>query len=180
MKRVSRGYLAAAIAVAAIAGLAPAWAVNKCVIDGQTVFQDAACPGKGEAITVKPASGASRPAATDPSGTDTAVKPMTEAQRIESKVKQSQDSRRKVDLETRIVPGTENEIARHRAQCDREYQALQAKKSYAKNNLAGATWENSISSEMAALATRCDTRNRDLRDELERLRAECQKLGGCN
>lgn len=173
------GGLKALIVAAAVAVLAPAWAVNKCVIDGQTVFQDAACPGKGEAIKVKPASGTSRPAATEPSGTETAVKPMTEAQRIESKVKQSQDARRKADLESRIVPGIENETARHRGQCDREYQALQAKKSYAKNNLAGATWENSISSEMAALATRCDTRNRDLRDELDRARAECQKLGGC-
>lgn len=179
MISLSRAGFVLAIAVAAMAGTAPAWAVNKCVVDGQTVFQDASCPGKGEAITVKPASGSARPAVTEPSGTDTAVKPMTEAQRIESKVKQSQDARRKADLETRIVPGTENEIERHRAQCDREYQALQAKKTKANNNLAGATWENSISSEMSALATRCDTRNRDLRDELERLRAECQKLGGC-
>lgn len=34
-----------------------AWAVNKCTIDGQVVFQDTACPGKGEAIKVSPASG---------------------------------------------------------------------------------------------------------------------------
>jgi hypothetical protein len=39
----------------------PAWAVNKCTIDGKTVFQDAACPGKGEAITVRPASGHAQP-----------------------------------------------------------------------------------------------------------------------
>lgn len=51
--------------------------------------------------------------------------------------------------------------------------------SKANNNLAGATWENPILSEMSALATRCDTKNRDLRDELERMRAECQKLVGC-
>ena len=46
-----------AIAVATMAGTAPAWAVNKCVIEGQTVFQDADCPGQGEAIKVRPASG---------------------------------------------------------------------------------------------------------------------------
>lgn len=57
MNRNTAACIKVAIVAAAIAGLAPAWAVNKCVIDGQTVFQDAACPGKGEAITVKPASG---------------------------------------------------------------------------------------------------------------------------
>jgi len=35
----------------------PAWAINKCTIDGQVVFQDAACPGKGESLNVRPASG---------------------------------------------------------------------------------------------------------------------------
>lgn len=181
MTSLSRAAATLAIAVAAMAGTAPAWAVNKCVIDGQTVFQDAACPGKGEEIRVRPSSGPSRPpaASADSSPAAPVNKPLSEAQRIEAKVKESQDSRRKTDLESRIVPGTKSEIERQRVQCDREYQALQAKKVLAKNNLAGATWENSISSEMSALATRCDTRNRDLRDELERARAECQKLGGC-
>jgi hypothetical protein len=41
----------------------PALAVNKCSIDGKTVFQDAACPGKGETLVVRPASGQAQPAA---------------------------------------------------------------------------------------------------------------------
>lgn len=171
--------LKAAILLVALAGSAPIWAVNKCIIDGQVVFQDAACAGKGEAIKVRPASGSAHPAAVLPNGGEVPPKPLTEAQRIESKVKQSQDARRKADLETRIVPGTDAEIARHRAQCDREYQALQVKKTKANNNLAGATWENSISNEMSALATRCDTRNRDMRSDLEKLLTECRQLGGC-
>ena len=107
------------------------------------------------------------------------MKPMTEAQRIEGKVKASQDARRKAELEVRTVPGAEMAIERSRAQCDREYRALQDKKLAANNNLAGATWEGSISAEMTALATRCDTRNRDLRAEADKLLAECQQLGGC-
>lgn len=43
----------------AVAMVSPAWAINKCTIDGQVVFQDAACPGKGETLVVKPASGRS-------------------------------------------------------------------------------------------------------------------------
>lgn len=49
---------AVAIVLAMLAVL-PAWAINKCTIDGQVVFQDAACPGKGETLVVKPASGRS-------------------------------------------------------------------------------------------------------------------------
>lgn len=62
MTSLSRAAATLAIAVAAMAGTAPAWAVNKCVIDGQTVFQDAACPGQGESIKVRPASGHSNAA----------------------------------------------------------------------------------------------------------------------
>lgn len=35
----------------------PVWAINKCTVDGKTVFQDTPCAGKGEALTVRPASG---------------------------------------------------------------------------------------------------------------------------
>lgn len=62
MTSLSRAAATLAIAVAAMACTAPAWAVNKCVIDGQTVFQDAACPGQGESIKVRPASGHSNAA----------------------------------------------------------------------------------------------------------------------
>lgn len=169
------------LALAVIAGTTHAWAVNKCTVDGQVVFQDTACTGKGETIKVRPASGPtpSQSAVATPAGGAPAVKPMTEAQRIEGKVKASQDARRKVELEVRAVPGAEMAIERSRAQCDREYRALQDKKLAANNNLAGATWEGSISAEMTALATRCDTRNRDLRAEADKLLAECQQLGGC-
>lgn len=37
--------------------VSPAWAINKCTIDGRVVYQDADCPGKGETLTVRPASG---------------------------------------------------------------------------------------------------------------------------
>ena len=66
-----------------------------------------------------------------------------------------------------------------REQCARDLKALQLKKQQANNNLAGATWEGSISGEMTALATTCDTRNRELREDAAALRTECRQLGGC-
>lgn len=159
-------------------------AINKCLgSDGKTVFQDAPCTGAGETIIVKPARGASIPpsTATTPSasGATADASSMTEVQRIESKIAKSQKDRRKIDLEARFVPDSYQAIGIHRAQCEAELRSLQSKKRLASNNLAGATWEGSISSEMSAIATRCDTRNRELMADYERFRAECRELGGC-
>lgn len=177
---MSRKLIATAAAALFSFAVSPAWAINKCTIDGQVVFQDAACPGKGETLTVRPASGRGAAAADTATVEDqTTKKHMTEAQRIEGKVKDSQDSRRKRELEERLVPDTKQAIWSQRKSCDSEFAALRNKKRFANNNLAGATWENSISSEMAAVATRCDSKARELELKLEAFKKECAELGGC-
>ena len=159
-----------------------AWAINKCTgADGQTTFQDAPCAGKGAAIVVRPASG-NAPGVTMTAPTAGAAqpgKPQTEAQRLEALVTASQQERRKLELEARLVPEAFNAISAQRAACDQELKTLQARKGTASNNLAGATYEVSISSEMTAIATRCSTRNTEVREDHEALRKECRALGGC-
>lgn len=50
-----------AILLSAALVVAPAWAVNKCTgPDGKISFQETPCPGKGEKIEVRPASGDGR------------------------------------------------------------------------------------------------------------------------
>lgn len=181
--------LAQLVILMAVLFVAPAWAVNKCTqSDGRVVFQDAPCAtGKAESLTVRPASGSGKALEKSSSAGGTAdvessspvARPMTEAQKIEKRIAESQKARRLVELEARLVPDSQNAIYRHRQQCDGDMAALQAKKARANNNLAGATWETSISGEMTALATRCDTRNRELRDDADRVREECRSLGGC-
>lgn len=174
--------------IAAIALLAsictPTWAINKCTgPDGKLAFQDAPCSNsssKSETLTVRPASGgsASTPPPTADAGS-TPAKKQTEAQRMEAQIADSQRNRRRQEFELRVVPEAQGAIARQRKQCDDDLRALQDKKLTASNNLAGATWEGSISSEMSAVATRCDTKNRELKDEFDSLKKECQALGGC-
>nr|WP_315206427.1 DUF4124 domain-containing protein [uncultured Albidiferax sp.] len=170
--------------VVALVACAPAWAINKCTgADGKVVFQDAACEGRGEKMVVRPASG-NAPSATTaavPAGNavSAAPKKLSEAERMEGEIAESQRQRRKQEYELRTLPGAYAAVNQQRAACDKELRALQEKKSYANNNLAGATWETSISAEMTAIATRCDTRNRELRDDIETVRKECQALGGC-
>ena len=168
-------------AAALLALCVPAIAINKCTgPDGKVVFQDAACYGKSETLDVRPATGKDPVAAPSSSaGPAAATKPMTEAQRIEAQISASQSDRRRRELEQRLVPDAFAAINQQRNQCDGELKALQARKAYASNNLAGATWEASLSSEMTAIATRCGTRNTEARDDHATLIKECQALGGC-
>ena len=61
---------------------------------------------------------------------------------------------------------------------DAELGRLRSKKDYANNNLAGATWESSISQEMSAIAQRYDTKIRLAAERVERLRAELSAMEG--
>ncbi len=167
-----------------LACITPAHAVNKCTgNDGQITFQDTPCAGKGEALNLRPASGKVPSVAMPAPGGSAAAaqpgKPQTEAQRIEAQITASQQNRRKLELEARLVPEAFNAISQQRSACDQELKTLQARKASASNNLAGATYEVSISSEMTAIATRCGTRNSERREDHETLRKECQALGGC-
>lgn len=170
----------ALIALACLAA-SPAWAINKCTIDGKTVFQDAACPGKGEQLTVKPASGASRTQGTPAQAAEGSAtnKPQTEAQRLEANVAASQKQRRLRKLEQREVPGADYAIRSHLQACQEEQDRLERAKGAYVQNLYGKTDAAQKASEQAAAAARCDTRDRDLRATAASLRAECQQLGGC-
>lgn len=65
-----------AVLLCFVVASAPAWAVNKCTAsDGKTVFQDAPCPGQGEKLDVRPASGITAAAPT-PAPTQVAVAPI--------------------------------------------------------------------------------------------------------
>lgn len=170
----------------------PAWAVQRCVEPGgRVVFQDKPCPGRGGEVLLRPAN-PGVPAAAVPQGAApsslppaaTSVAPPvapeeSEVERLNRLSDQMQAQRRRQELELYLVPRAQNQIAQHRAQCDREYRDLQSKKTLANNNLAGATWEQSISTEMAALAARCDSRSRELLTNLELVRSECRALNGC-
>jgi len=172
-----------AIILAALA-CSQAQAINKCTdANGSIVFQDAPCTGKGSQINVRPASGhapnAQLPTTSAPQDGASTSKPMTEAQRIERAVKASKDGRRKQALETRLIPDIQYELDRHNRACDADIANLRQKKGLARNNLAGATWEESISSEMNAIALRCDSKTKDMRERLADMKKECAELGGC-
>jgi len=162
--------------LAAIALCSQAHAINRCTgPDGSVVFQDAPCTGKGETITPKPAAGnaPARPAATP------GEKPQTEAQRIEANIAKSQRERRLRDLQEREFPRAQAAVAAHASACRAEQQRLEDQKYRYVQNLYGKTDAAQTASEQAAAASRCDLKDRELREVADRLKKECSELGGC-
>lgn len=153
--------------------MVPAFAIIKCVgADGKTVFQDVPCAGQGQKIDVKPASG--NATATSPLPPHAGLPSGAAGDKKEGAF--GERWQRRTYLENRGVPDARTAISSHQAQCDSQQRSLAAKKGSATNNLAGATWEQSISAEMQAAATACDTRARELRKQLESLEKELRDL----
>lgn len=87
--------------------------------------------------------------------------------------------KRRNELQDRIIPGKRGALQANRQKCDAEIAALQRQQGQANNNQAGATWLQSLATEMSAISTRCDARSRELLAEIDVARQECLALGGC-
>lgn len=161
----------------------PTWAVNKCTgPDGRVTFQELPCQGAGEKLNVRPATGSAVASpATVASGFENSAgeRPTTELERLKQSNIKSENERKRREIEGFTLPNAYANLEKHQVACEREYRALQSDKRYAKNNLAGATWEQSLSQEMAALTSKCDMQSRQLTSNIEEIRKQCQKLGGC-
>jgi len=79
---------------------------------------------------------------------------------------------REIDREIKKL---EKEISRHQDEMDYEIQRLRDKKMYAANNLAGATWEESISTEMNAIVASIKTKIDAARAKIQSLTEEKQR-----
>lgn len=181
-----RMHMLAAV-IAACACSSPAWAVFKCQdANGRFSFQETPCASgsKGGEIEVKPAAGhAVKPAVVatpSPSSDGTAAAPaakqMSEADRLNAQAATIRKRNRLADLKNRYLPDAYAKIDYAKNHCDQHMAYLSRRKGSANNNLAGATLENSISGEMQAVATQCDSEQRRLNTELDRLLAERRDL----
>lgn len=125
----------------------------KCKVNGAMVIQDSPCPGsvkRSSDMPSKPDAASNRA----PSAADQNAKSDIDRNKefISARAKERRINEIKTQIENR-----ENEIAASQAARDRELAALRDQKSYARNNLAGATLEQSISTEMQAVTSRYDS-----------------------
>ena len=72
------------------------------------------------------------------------------------------------------IENLERRIANRSEQMTREMDSLRAQKSRANNNLAGATWEQSLSTEMQAVAARYKVMNDVDQEQIKALREGLQ------
>lgn len=178
------------IALLALMAATPAWAVYKCQdASGRTTFQEIPCSGanQGGKLEVHPASG-SAPKLQAPAGaglapptvgTEAPAAPspaMTETDRLNNLSARLAKENRLATLNNLSISGAQGEMLRAQAQCQAEIEAVRKRKELADNSLAGATWQQSLSAEMQAMAARCDTEQRRLQANLERLLSEKQDL----
>ncbi|MCC4116371.1 DUF4124 domain-containing protein [Aromatoleum toluclasticum] len=145
--------------------------VYKCQEGGKTVFSDMPC-ASGRAINVRPATGPSL----SPADRAAPVAPEKSVVSKEKALLDQYERERKLRAIDYDIEQIERTLENDQKRLDADLKAYQRKKMYANNNLAGATWESSISQEMQAMAQRYEMKAASDRAKLEKLRAERESL----
>jgi len=121
-------------------------AVYKCATPGGVTYSEQPCAKDAKAIDTR---------SSEPSAADV----------------QAAKTRLKNDSRSSDVSKIEREIGGYKDDMDRELSALRNKQKYANNNLAGATWLNSISGEMDAVTKKYQIKIQEAQRRLDDARS---------
>jgi hypothetical protein len=94
----------------------------------------------------------------------------------EQRIARTLERERRMREIEREIQAVEANIFNRNAVMSQEMTALRNQKQYANNNLAGATWEQSISTEMQAVAAKYQAMNDADRERVKQLRANLEAL----
>lgn len=135
-------------------------AVYQCKVNGQLTFSDRPCGNDAREVEVRstPMVGGS-----------------LSSEAGEAFVEQ-RGKEREISQINRRISRLQDEIEDLRRNRDAALIRWQRKKSYANNNLAGATWENSLAQEAEVLRQRYQDDIRSLESEIENLRDRRQRI----
>lgn len=148
------------VVIALTLSASSAQALYKCTgSKGEVTFQDAPCANaqKQQAMTVRAA----------PPDAAASVAGGPEQRLLATMTR----DRRIRELEFAIASLDADVVNRNR-QMNLELDELRNRKAYAKNNLAGATWEQSLSTEMQSVSAKYKTMNEADFERLKQLRGE--------
>ncbi len=137
--------------------------VYKCTLNGKTVYADSPCSPQAGVINIRP--GPAEPSESEIKSKAAIAEKTNKADII---VK-----RRTLDED---IERTQSSLDATNYQKEQGLAQLRAKKQQANNNLAGATWEQSISAEMQALVVNYEGKINRLQDTLNNLRSERIRL----
>lgn len=157
----------------------PSMAMYQCTAsNGRVSYQDTPCVGDGvkeNRLEIKSPAPATPP---QPNPNEASAQPSapTETQRLRAQSDRLSKERRLHELVELHIPGAQARIRAAANNCDARLKAVRKQKNLAQDNLAGATWEQSISTEMQAIATQCATEQTRFQTELDRLLNEQRGL----
>lgn len=152
------------IAALLAALIAPAVAqaeIYKCTQGGKTIFSDRPCAADAAPMQIRLQAGE--------------ADPVRAAEAVEE-VRNADIRARKIAARNNITR-LENDLDATLRAMDAEMGRLRARQRTANNNLAGATYLNSISSEMQAVSSRYDLEVRQLQADIERARRAHDAIG---
>lgn len=156
--------IAVALMSLSVAATAGSGSYHVCTdAKGQKLFTQEPCPD-GQAAEVK-----------SYSVTDAAAAPDNRLSTENPAYQKLRDSNRRAELE-RAIKKNEKELGKLEQQMNTELAALRRKSSYANNNLAGATYQQSLALEMRAVTDRYKLQMQNKQDELDRQREELAGL----
>jgi len=135
--------------------------VYKCVIEGKTAFSGKPCGGNAEEIKIR-ASKSSDQSAELSKGAHRSSSQKTKVAFLEMDVSSNK----------RKISKSERKIVSLNRGLNAEVSRLRRKKKRASNNLAGATWEESISTEIAAVVEKYKVRVATEQARLDSYQAE--------
>ena len=140
--------------------------VYKCIVGGKTSYQDHPCDGsKADENVIKVTTPKALPNPGD--------KPV--AEKLAKYAEETHLANQRSDI-NRKIEEVKREMRVLQSQMDAEMDALRLKKLRATNNIAGATYEQSISQEMQAVAATYDAKLRTKTAEIDRYRKELDDL----
>lgn len=156
----------------------------KCKINGGYVYQDRPCPGTGrysDGLTEKPARQVSTAPVlentTSANVGQTAPKVQSDLERQKEFLAKGAKDRKVSDLKYQIDIVTQK-IANLHSQMNVELANVEHERSTATNNLAGATYLQSLATEKQAISARYELEIGTQRENLKALREELAKVQG--
>ncbi len=135
---------------------------------GQPVFSQRPCGDNAETGTVSGPGHTGRPVTPSATAPATTSEGTSTWDRIEA-ANALREANREIDRREERIRSLENER-------DQKLAALKNKKRYANNNLAGATWEESISTEMQAINDQYQSKIDSQRRKIDRLQEQADRV----
>lgn len=135
---------------------------------GQPIFSQRPCGDNAETGTVSGPPPTGTPATTTAEATTSSTESPSAWNKIEA-ANTLRETNREIDRREAQITSLEKER-------DQKLAALKNKKRYANNNLAGATWEESISSEMQAINDQYQSRIDSQRRKIDRLQEQADRV----